>query len=142
MKFKPVSEEELSRDDLIPKGKYDFEVKFAEDAVSKSSGDDMIKLTLTVFDQHGSKRLVWDYLIETVPWKLRHFCEATGLEKKYESGELTAEDCIGKSGKLEIAIDNKSKDFPPKNVVRDYSVGSLAPKSKSEPDDDDSEIPF
>lgn len=139
MKFTPATEEELAKANLLEKGKYDFEVLNAEDAVSKKSGAEMIKLKLRVFDNKGGERHIFDYLLPSVPWKLRNFCEAVGLEDRYDAGELTSHDCIGRAAKVVIGVDDKSKEFPPKNVARDYSVVRVG-NGASEPEGD--EIPF
>ncbi len=52
--FKPIDEDKLNQGGgftVLPPGQYDFEVTKAEDTKSKTSGNDMIKLTLAVFDK-------------------------------------------------------------------------------------------
>ena len=46
MRFEPKSKEELASNGLLQPGEYDFEISTAEDAVSKSSGNEMINLTV------------------------------------------------------------------------------------------------
>ena len=87
MKFTPKTEEQL----LQPKGEYDFKIAHAEEKIS-SSGNEMIKLEVTTYQQGRTVTTVFDYLLEAMMFKLIHFCRYTGLEEKYESGELTAED--------------------------------------------------
>lgn len=143
MQFTPKSKNELAMDGLLPKGWYDFEVMAAEDAVSKKSGSEMIKLKLRVFRPEGGEKHVYDYLIESAPGHLYEFCESTNLLDKYNAGTLKAEDCELKSGRVRIAVDDKNEAYPPKNVAKGYADPRTPTKSASKvegPDDD--EIPF
>ncbi len=120
MRLTPMSDEQLAVVNLIEKGKYQFEVTNAEDTQSKS-GNDMIKLTLTVWDNEGRQHTVFDYLLEAFPKKLKHFAKHLGLITKYEAGELLADDCIGKCGTLDLTIqEDKLRKYPPRNSVADY----------------------
>jgi hypothetical protein len=143
--FQPKSEDELKKTDLLEAGDYDFEVLSAEHAISQKSGNPMIKLKLGVYRPNGNQQWVWDYLIGSVEFKLRHFCDTTGLLGKYQSGTLTPEDCNGRSGKVRIAIDeDKSGKYPPKNTVKDYvcrPAKPITPPTASEPDPND-DVPF
>lgn len=149
MRLTPKTEAEIASENLWPAGDYDFEVAKAEDAVSKSSGADMIVLTLRVFNSEGKERTVKDYLLEAMPGKLRHFCAATGLLDKYQAGEFCAADCEGKAGRLNLKQTPAKGDFLPKNDVRDYIVSAAEPRPErlkpapaSALTDTDQEIPF
>lgn len=120
MHFAPKSEEEVAAANLFPAGTYDFEVQNAEDAVSKA-GNEMIKLTLRVFAPDGSATTVFDYLLESAAYKLRHASSACGLISQYEKGSLAAEDFVGKQGRVKIRIQKDvSGQYPDKNSVSDY----------------------
>lgn len=134
MKVTPKTEQEVSqnRRKLFSNGIYDFEIVKGADKVSKSSGKDMIELSVKVFDRNGDSTMVFDYLMDTdtMSWKLRHCCEAIGIIKKYEGGELVGGDFESGAGKLKLKI-QKSTDpnYPDdKNVIEDY----LAPKTEEE----------
>ena len=129
-KFKPL------------KGIFDFEVLEASDEISKK-GNDMIKLKLCVYRPSGGEQHTFDYLLDAMAFKVKHFCEATGLLDRYEAGDLNASDCAGKSGRLELRLekDDKGND---KSVVKDYNKkmiehSSVAPKIATDLND---EIPF
>lgn len=145
MKLTPMSDEQLAVMNLIPEGQHQFEVINAEDTQSKS-GNDMIKLTLTVWDAEGKQHTVFDYLLEAMPKKLKHFAKHCGLIVKYESGELLADDCIGKCGLLELSIqEDKTGKYQPRNSVVDYleSKGFVNhDKSVTESDLFNDSIPF
>lgn len=120
MRFEPKSEADVASANLFPAGTYDFEVQAAEDQVSKA-GNEMIKLTLRVYAQDGSFTTVFDYLLESVAYKLRHAAAACGLMRAYDSGRLEASDFEGRSGRCKLRI-QKDKDgqYPDKNTVSDY----------------------
>lgn len=127
MKFQPKTENEIANENLIEPGEYDFEVVAAFDKVSKS-GNDMIELKLRVFAER--ERVINDFLLEKIAYKLRHFAEATGLLDTYNSGDLIADDCVGKAGRVKIGIQkDKTGAYPDKNTVNDYVVdGTSEPK--------------
>jgi hypothetical protein len=126
MQFKPKSEDDIKRESLAPVGEYDFEVTSAEDKVSKNQSE-MIALKLNVYVD-GKPRQMRDWLLESMAYKLRHFCGATGLLPKYEAGTLKAEDCVGRAGRLTVIIKDDPQ-YGPQNSIKDYMV----PKATTEP---------
>lgn len=151
MKFTPKTESEIVREGLLPIGEYPFEVIEAKDKVSKN-GNQMIELKVEVFIlEENASRFVFDYLMEKMAFKLRHFCAATGLIEAYEDGSLSADMCQGKTGTCKIGIKH-SEEFPSRNEIRDYifkavsaseqpkkAVSAVKPANNDLEDDD---IPF
>lgn len=123
MRFEPLKEEDLIS--LIPDGTYAFEVLEAQDATSRN-GNEMIKLKLGI-EYNGKQRIVFDYLLEVMRFKLIHFCESTNLTHKYDNGTLTASDCEGKKGRVSI-ITEEQPGFAKQNKVSDY-IGTKAAKA-------------
>lgn len=127
MKYTPKSEEELEKEkqdainaSLLPNGEYDFEVLGYSDKKA-SSGADMITLKLGIFDENGDTRIVYDYLTESMGWKIRHAADACGLLSNYDAGTLNAESFDSATGKVKLKTQKGNKDYPnPKNVVEDY----------------------
>ncbi len=138
MNFTPKTEKEIQESNLIPdKSRCEFEVISAEDKQS-AKGNDMIVLSLSIYQNGERKSNIFDYLLEAMAFKLRHFCQVTGLIEKYEDGELTADDCIGKMGGCLIGIQkHKTGAYPDKNVIKDYIDNS---GNVTSPDKED--IPF
>lgn len=161
MRFDPRSEKDLEAEalaarGLLPNGPCAFTVLDAVDKVSKA-GNEMIVMTVEIVpnDPLLPVRNLTDYLLESMAFKLRHFCGATGLIGKYEHGTLEARDCIRKSGICMIGIEqDKDKKFPPKNRIADYVVDATAPQQDApteppvtrpksqQPEMSDSDIPF
>ena len=155
MQFTPKSEKEIQEENLLPKGLYDAEVFSAEETTSKN-GNAMMVVKMRVFKPSGGETRVTDYLLESIAYKLRHFAHAIGLGANYDAGELDADDCVRRSCQVEIGIDDKNKDYPAKNVIKDYIApdGDAKSVAKSEPksipkaahdpslDVEDDEIPF
>lgn len=122
LSFTPRTEEELNKVTLFEKGDYDFDVIGAEDTVSKSSGNPMITLTLRFYGPDGSTTTVYDYLLASVEYKVKHFCDTTGLAAEYQAGSLSADMCLNRSGKATLIIQKDKKgQYEDKNVVKDYS---------------------
>lgn len=143
----PLSDKDLKQGDLIPKGIYNFQVINAEEAISKS-GNDMIKLQIKIWMEDGRERIVFDYLLEALEYKLGHFAEVTGLMDQYNSKLLTAHDCLNKTGSLKIGVQSdKNGIYPDKNAVIDYisdldhKPSALNPLPKKENDLND-DLPF
>lgn len=122
MKVTPKTDDEIARENLLEPGVYDFEVVNAFEKVSKS-GNEMIELKLKVFTDTGGTRVINDYLLDAVAYKVKHFAECVGLLDAYNEGLLTAADCAGRAGKLNLKIQkDKNGQFPDRNGVADYVV--------------------
>jgi hypothetical protein len=116
----PMTPEQSKQGDLIPPGNYQFEVMEAKESMSKA-GNDMIELKLKIFMPDGRERVIFDYLLEALEFKLAHFMECVGLFDKYTAGKVEAHDCWGKSGEVKIYIQkDKSGQYPDKSAVGDY----------------------
>lgn len=114
---------------LAPDGIYDFEVSNGLDEHS-NSGNEMIHLELKVFVADGRWIYVHDYLVNTerMQWKIKHFCEAVGLESEYQAGELSGFACLQRTGKVKIGTQPAKDGYPAKNVAKDYEVAIDKPK--------------
>lgn len=129
---KPLTKEEIKTGDLIKPGNYPFVVEEATAEVS-SKGNDMLKLKLRIFTDDGRERVVYDYIMEALEFKMAHFFEATGLYDKYANGEVEAEDCWGKSGECKIATQkDKNGIYGDKSAVMDYLLDDAAAALKLE----------
>ena len=127
MRFNPRSEQELAQMGLLPEGEYDYSVIEAKDSLSKASGKEMVEMKIAVWDKEGREHVMFDYLIESMGHKLRHFCEANNLLDKYTAGEIHANDCRGKQGKVFIIIQKGKPNpnggyYPDRNSVKDYAI--------------------
>jgi len=141
MRFTPKTENEIQFENLLEPGIYNFSVVKAEDAISKA-GNEMIKLNLKVWDKNGHERFVFDYLLEALAYKIKHFCDAVGLADKYQNGAFNASDCLDKSGNVKVDIQkDKTGLYHDKNIVVDYLVETTASQSKKDTFED-SDIPF
>jgi len=133
MRFEPKTEEQVQQGSLLEPGEYDFEVVSAEEKVS-AKGNDMIKLRLTVFTADGGQRTIFDYLMDAVPHKVRHFAYATGLNDAYDSGALDANDCMGRAGRCKVRIEkDKAGAYPDRNTIADYLVAEAKPAAAAKP---------
>ena len=117
MKFTPMTEAEIVSASLLEAGEYPFEVLAASEEISKA-GNEMIRVKLAVFGPNGQQAHVYDYLMEKMAFKLRHFCETTGLIAKYEAGTLGELDCAGKTGRVKLAVEPANGKYDAKNVVK------------------------
>lgn len=127
MNFQPQTEEEIAASLLLPDGVYPFTVASAVDKISKTSGNEMIEVTLNVFLPDSSIKQVKDYLMQAMAFKLRHFCAIANLLDQYQQGTLCARDCAGAQGFVQIKTEPARGDFGPKNAVKDY--GHPKPKA-------------
>lgn len=132
MNFTPKSEDEIQRENLLPEGAYPFKVIKAEASKSKK-GNDMIAIQIRVFADDGSQSTVFDYLLEAMAFKLRHFCEEVGLLDKYEAGTLEPEDCEQREGMVQLEIQEADGAYRAKNNVVDYGAGDDAPSKPVPP---------
>lgn len=119
----PISKKEAEGSGFTPwrAGDYDFEVFDASEEIS-SIGNEMIKLTLYVFDEDGNKRTVFDYLVnsEKAQFKIRHFAAAIGRISDYENGDMDINNMVNKTGRLKLRIKPAQGEYPAGNSVGDY----------------------
>ena len=157
MEFKPKSREEIAREKLLKPGIYDGEVMRAEETTSKSSGNPMIKLKVRIFHDGGEAHL-YDYITSTQEEKLCAFCDAVGLSKEYDAGDVNSDEMEGRAFRAKVGIeDEKPKDdgsdekWPAKNKIKDYlpksekDGGRKAEKPEPTPEEAEAEkedLPF
>jgi hypothetical protein len=128
MKFAPKTEAQLKAAMLLEPGDYPFEFTKAEDRVSKS-GNDMIALELRVFVGADRSYRMKDWILPAFERKLRHFAYAVGLGKDYDTGAITAEQCVGRTGKC-LVIQEIKEGFDPRNSIKDYIVAGDQPNGE------------
>jgi hypothetical protein len=107
MRFESKTDEQIASEGLPPEGWCEAEVVASEEQVSKK-GNDMICLTLKLYTANGERQKK-DYLLSKFAKKLKHFCEAAGLESQYTLGTLEAGDCYGKVVMAEIAHEEQTE---------------------------------
>lgn len=142
--FIPLSEEDLNRTELVEDGVYDFEVIKSTRKVSRG-GNPMAELNLKVWGKDGKEYFMFDYLVFSSVnlniRKVKHFCDAVGLQNEYKIGQLP-EELIGFSGKAHIIFkegdlipEDKLKGkpvgskYPDKNIVEDYIAHEIKPST-------------
>lgn len=141
MKFSPKKDTDLGGFELHPPGTYDFTIIQASEEVSKS-GNEMIKLKLALYTPTGKQFRIYDYLLESVAYKLKHFCSSVKLLNEYESGCIYADMLPTRSGKCIIEVQSdKAGKYGDKNVVKDYCV-SESTQTDNCADVNTQDIPF
>lgn len=142
LNFLPLEEEDLLN--LLPDGTYDFLVK--ESVKHRApSGNLSIKLTLGIYDNKGAERIIFCYLSQNYMLLLKHFCDSVGLDSAYQSGALSPEICVNRSGKCKVITEHpeEGSTYQPKNVVKDFIKADNKINMVVTKDDFvDSELPF
>jgi len=168
LQYQVMDEEEAMQErfQLLAKGEYDAVIEKSQDRVSSNSGNPMMDMTLSVFDEQGRSHSVRDFLVFTksMMWKVIHCADSAGIIDQYKSGKLCSDLIQGKRVRVKIGIEEgkiipeeKLQDkspgskYPDKNKVEDYlkvGVSSLPRKENnyntaatSKLDDEDN-IPF
>lgn len=134
--YEPMSEQQAmnERFQLVKDGEYQAVIDKADARVS-SSGNNMIDLLLSVYDDQGHPHPVRDFLVFTanMMWKAIHCADSAGLLKEYEDRKFCPELIQGKTVRVivksqqgtEIPMDKLNgkpigSRYPDKNVVEDY----------------------
>lgn len=162
--YNAMTEDEVqkARFQLLDGGEYDAIVDAATHEVS-SKGNQMIKLSLSVFDPNGVIVPVFDYLVFTnqMMWKVKHFCDSAGLEKEYMDKKFDALLADRQNVRVKLIVQEGSfipeaklngkpqgSRYPTKNAVEDYLIRTPGTQARNlsklpEKDDfDDKDIPF
>jgi hypothetical protein len=155
--YTPVTLEEAMQDrfQLLKEGIYDAVIESAQDRQS-STGNPMLDMTVTVYDENGKEHNVRDFLVftKTMMWKVIHCAESAGILKLYEEGKFCSDSIQGCRVKVKIGIEEGSiipedklksspvgSKYPDKNKIEDYlSLETLTNSDKGELIDDD--VPF
>jgi hypothetical protein len=155
-KYDVYTEEQAmaGRFQLMKEGVYDAVVTASQDTQSKT-GNAMMDITLSVYDESGKTHDIRDFLVFTkgMMWKVVHFADSAGIMKEYEEGKLCSETAINKSVKVKISMEQgreipeeklqgkaSGSRYPDKNKVEDY-VKNEDKKIELNPELDD-DIPF
>lgn len=128
MRVTARTEAQLAEENLWDtKVPYGFQVLEAHDQTSKN-GNEMIKLKLLVFTDTGRERIMFDYLLDAMAYKVRHAAAATGLLASYEAGELQAHEFVNKTGYLKLGRRENAQTGLPENTIADYVYDKAAPQ--------------
>ena len=150
--FTPKTDQEIAamqNRGLLAEGVYKFIVTEAKPMISQS-GNSMIQLRLAIKGVDNIDRNVFDFLVssEEMIFKIKHFCEAVGLESAYAAGAFNAQDCMGKGGNAKIVVQkgklraDGSGFYPDKNGVRDYIKSYAQPTVGSGAEMFNDDLPF
>lgn len=146
MRFEPLSDAELAaqRGTLKP-GPADFEVIDAKEALSKA-GNEMVKLTLRVWDSEGRQGQLFDYLLGNAQWKIKSFYQSIGNPEAYEAGLIDPLNLSGASGKAILTI-QKDPKYGDQVRIQNYVMPGVKKETKEakDPDsirDEGDDVPF
>ncbi len=106
--MKYTSSNEAPKSYHLPAGDYDVTIVEASETVSRSTGADMIKLTLEAEASDGSTTKVFDYLVASPSsaWKIDAFRRALGHEViQGEPVELHADDLVGRTLRARLKVE-------------------------------------
>jgi hypothetical protein len=108
-----MSEQEAmaERFQLIKEGIYDAVITASQDTTSASSGNPMMDMTVTVYDENGKTHDIRDFLVFTkqMMWKVVHFAESANIVKEYEAGKLCSQIAINKTVQVKIVVEQGSE---------------------------------
>lgn len=148
-----MSEQEAlaERFQLIKEGIYEGVITSSQDTKS-STGNPMMDMTVTVYDENGKPHEVRDFLVftKTMMWKVIHFCDSAGILKEYEEGKLCSQVAIDKRVMVKIVVEEGREipqdklqgkplgsKYPDKNKVGEYikrsDQGAQAPATGDNP---------
>ncbi len=139
--IKEWEDERKANERQLTPGSAKFFVKAADFEIS-TTGNEQIKLILSVTDVAGDNKTMWTYLTNTpkAMYRIQHFCEAVGLSKEFETDELEDYMCLNTEGICILKL-QKSKDYGEQTVVSDFAKPDEESDKDSEEFKDD-DVPF
>lgn len=158
MQFQPKTDEQFATEATERANKYvwpagsivDYEIKGAIEKLSKKNKP-MIEIDVDVYNAKGEALSLKDWLGEWSLFKLKHICDANGMEAEYKAGTVHDYDLVGKTGKAKLGIQKgEQRDdgsfFSDKNTIQDFLkpdalAKAVAKKAEIDKELDDS-IPF
>ena len=156
--YQPMSEQEAmaERFQLLKEGEYDAVITASSDSQSKT-GNPMMDMTVSVYDENGKSHDVRDFLVFTkiMMWKIVHFADSAGIVKEYEAGKLCSETAIGKRVRVKINVEEGNEipedklkgkalgsKYPDKNKIEDYVKKDEQKPLANEDDPFDDDVAF
>ena len=137
MKFKPLSEKELQEQSgTLAAGRGEFEILDCEETKSKSTGNDMLKITLKAWDKDGREGRIFDYIVATAQWKLKALLDSVGMSESYDNGNVNAIELVGRCGRIDIGI-QKDPEHGDKPKVKNYLLAQASQEKKSSTQSDE-----
>jgi hypothetical protein len=124
----------VERFNLLKDGEYDAVIEKSMDKIS-SSGNPMMDMTLSVFDENGMQYTIRDFLVFTpkMMWKIVNCAKSANVIEQYESQNFCSELMESKRVRVKISTEKggiiledklKGKSFgskyPDKNKIEDY----------------------
>lgn len=123
-----MSEQEAlaERFQLIKEGIYEGVITSSQDTKS-STGNPMMDMTVTVYDDNGKPHDIREFLVftKTMMWKVIHFADSAGLLKEYEEGKLCSQVAIDKRVMVKIIVEEGSEI--PQDKLKGKPLGSKYP---------------
>ncbi len=154
MKINPKQESEISnnRFEPLPPGEYPFTVMESGIKVSQSAknpGKEFVKVKINVHGTNGDRHVYDQFADWFSEWKLKHFCETTGMALVYSRGDIAPEGSAwrDRTGFVKIKIKPAQEGYDASNEVVDYipkhgqKVEDLKPVDESAPEKSD-DVPF
>lgn len=131
MKFTPETDEQIELSKLIKEGRYRAKIFEARDKDSDGNplktkkGAEKFDITLKLFIEDENIKFFDTNITPAYKKLLKHFCDASGLEEKYNQGNLTCQDCNDSNIEFIVEIVQKQlKNYEGKiiyvNNVSDY----------------------
>ena len=143
--YEVMSEQEAmaERFQILKEGEYEAMITASQDTQSINSGNPMMDMTVTVYDEKGKSHDIRDFLVFTKPmmWKVVHFANSAGILKEYEDGKLCSKLAIEKHVKVKVIIE-EGREIPndklngkpagskynDKNKIEDYIIKEISIK--------------
>lgn len=129
--------EEMTAFKVLKEGEASFKVQDVIETTSKKSGEQMLKVVLSVTDERGDNSLVDDYILSSAPWKLKALCWAVNKPEIYtesSDGRLNPLKLVAERGRCTIKTDKPDNpNFHERTIIAKYIDGvKLAEKAKTD----------
>ena len=136
----------------IPEGEYDVIIEHAEEQRSKSSGKEMMKLSVSILDGNHAGRKLWDYIVydDNAARKFRDILRSCGLPDLMQ--DITPELFEGAAGRVKVKHElyqgeRKAKlhywiEAESGDAAEDDSDMPPTPTASDEPPIDEADLPF
>ena len=120
---------------VLSNGEYECQVVGAIETVSKTSGNDMIKLVLCVYGNDGEQVRVYDYIVSpNTLWKLKSICQCCDINF---DGILDEQLLVGKRMNVLVKVEPErkvdGKTYSERNSIVKYVSGIGNQSTENDP---------
>lgn len=126
----PITYEAKDASKAWPAGDYDATLVKVEDAISKTSGNEMQKWTIKVYNSQGKETTIFNYVTGAFPLSIKFLAKALGKEDDFKANRFQADDYVGSNFRVTLSVEDNG-EYGEQNKIKAWLPKATGSSSKS-----------